>query len=63
MRSAFVQDAKKQKRDIQVVRIVKDVMTKKDFFPGFFMSGDQMQKNFDQKRTTNRGVFCHAPYL
>ena len=46
MRSAFVQDAKKQKRGIQVVRIVKDVMTKKDFFPGFFMSGDQIQKFF-----------------
>ena len=29
MRPAFVQDAKKRKKDIQVVKIVKDVMTKK----------------------------------
>ena len=29
MRPAFVQDVKKRKKDIQVVRIVKDVMTNK----------------------------------
>ena len=31
MRPAFVQDLKKKKKDIQVVRVVKDVMTKKTF--------------------------------
>ena len=29
MRPALVQDVKKRKKDIQVARIVKDVMTKK----------------------------------
>ena len=29
MRPAFVQDVKKRNKDIQVVRIVKDVMTNK----------------------------------
>ena len=29
VRPAFVQDAKNRKKDIQVARIVKDVMTKK----------------------------------
>ena len=32
MKSAFVQDAEKRKKDTQVVRIVKDVMTKQISF-------------------------------
>ena len=36
MRPAFAQDVKKKRKDIQVVRIVKDVMTKKRLFPRVF---------------------------
>ena len=47
MRPAFVQGVKKRK-DIQVVRIVKDVMTKKGFLPENFVSGDQIL-NYKQR--------------
>ena len=29
----------------------------------FFVSGDQTQKFFDPKRTTNKDVFCHAIFF
>ena len=56
MRPAFIQDAKKRKKDIQV-GIVKDVMTKKGSFSELFVSDDRIQKFFDPKRTTNKYVF------
>ena len=36
VRPAFAQDVKKKRKDIQVVRIVKDVLTKKGLFPRVF---------------------------
>ena len=56
VRPAFIQDAKKRKKDIQV-GIVKDVMTKKGSFSELFVSDDRIQKFFDPKRTTNKYVF------
>ena len=35
MRPTFVQDVKKRKKNIQVVRIVKDVMAKKRLLPRY----------------------------
>ena len=48
MRPAFIQDAKKRKKDIQV-GIVKDVMTKKGSFSELFVSGDRIQNFLTQK--------------
>ena len=46
MRPGFVHDVKKKRNDIQVVRIVKRVMTKKHFLTAFFVSGDRIQNFF-----------------
>ena len=29
----------------------------------FFVSGDQIQKIFDLRKTINKDVFCHAIFL
>ena len=39
MRLDFVQDVKKRKKNIPVVKIVKDVMTKKRPLPRVFLTG------------------------
>ena len=60
MRPAFVQDGKKRKKDIQVARIVKDVVTKKISFL-CLLTG--YEKFFHQKELQTNDIFCHAIYL
>ena len=46
MRPGFLHDVKKKRNDIQALRMVKHVMTKKDFLTAFFVSGDRIQNFF-----------------